>query len=63
MLYWVAIYTLYHSWKTARIQPSPLALRQIEAMLKEISLSAERKQLELCHQLLVHYFSEASSTV
>lgn len=52
-------YTTVNRWENGHMQPSPLALKQIKAMLKAMSLSAEIEQSEPCDRLLAHYFPEA----
>lgn len=52
-------YTTINRWENAHIQPSPLALKQIQLMLEKITLSPEREQAEQGHRLLADYFSEA----
>lgn len=49
-------YTTVNRWENAHMQPSPLALKQIKTMLKEMSLAPEIEQSQRCHQLLKHYF-------
>lgn len=53
-------YTTVNRWENARMQPSPLALKQLRTLLQEMSLSPEREQAEQSRQLLIRYFPEAS---
>ncbi|MBO3458593.1 helix-turn-helix domain-containing protein [Aetokthonos hydrillicola Thurmond2011] len=50
-------YTTVNRWENGRIQPSPLALKQIQAMLNEIiNCSSFVQQRDPCQQLLEDYF-------
>lgn len=45
-------------WETNKSQPSPLALRQLKAMLNELKSSPHRVQQICAQALLAEYFNE-----
>ncbi|PSB18832.1 XRE family transcriptional regulator [Phormidesmis priestleyi ULC007] len=52
-------YSTVNRWENTHMQPSPLALKQIKAMLKEISTTLEAERSQQCQQLLDRHFPEA----
>lgn len=52
-------YSTVNRWENTHMQPSPLALKQIKAMLKEISITLEAERSQQCQQLLDRHFPEA----
>ena len=53
-------YTTVNRWENAHMQPSPLALKQIQSMLRELSATPDIEQQEQCQQMLKRYFLEAA---
>lgn len=51
-------YSTINRWENGRMQPSPLALRQIRFVLEEINNSPSVEQQERSQQILAQYFPE-----
>jgi putative transcriptional regulator len=49
-------YSTVNRWENGRIQPSPLALKQIQALLRELSTTLGIEQQKQCQQMLKYYF-------
>ncbi|MEG4501434.1 helix-turn-helix transcriptional regulator [Microcoleus sp. F10-C6] len=51
-------YETINRWENQRIQPSPLALRQIRTLVAELGQSSSIVVREGSKKLLAHYFSQ-----
>ncbi|MBD3884546.1 helix-turn-helix transcriptional regulator [Phormidium tenue FACHB-886] len=51
-------YETINRWENKRIQPSPLALKQIQTLVTELSQSSSAIVRESGERLLAQYFSE-----
>lgn len=51
-------YGTINRWENGRMQPSPLALKQVKALLDEISRSATLEHRECSQELLHQYFQQ-----
>ncbi|WP_315788061.1 helix-turn-helix transcriptional regulator [Fischerella sp. JS2] len=56
-------FSTINRWENGHMQPSPLALKQIKAMLNDLSRSPVVELVEQSQILLEQYFSEAESSV
>lgn len=56
-------FSTINRWENGRMQPSPLALKQIQTMLRELSESPVIQLQEQSQALLEHYFTEMESTI
>lgn len=56
-------FSTINRWENGHIQPSPLAIKQIKTMLKDLSRSSVQELVEQSQTLLEQYFSEAESSV
>ncbi|PMB51047.1 transcriptional regulator [Fischerella thermalis CCMEE 5201] len=54
-------FSTINRWENGHMQPSPLALKQIKAMLNDLSRSPVIELVEQSQILLKQYFSEAES--
>lgn len=55
-------FSTINRWENGHMQPSPLALKQIKAMLSELSHSSSGELQQQSQTLLGQYFSEAESS-
>lgn len=53
-------YTTINRWENAHMQPSPLALKQIRLMLKELSTTADPEYRQQWQLMLEDSFPEAT---
>ncbi len=51
-------YETINRWENGHIQPSPLALKQIQSFVNELSMSSSQAVQDRSKQLLVVYFAE-----
>lgn len=51
-------YETINRWENGHIQPSPLALKQIQSFVNELSMSSSQAVQDESKQLLVVYFAE-----
>lgn len=51
-------YETINRWENGHIQPSPLALKQIQSFVNELSMSSSQAVQDGSKQLLVVYFAE-----
>ncbi len=51
-------YETINCWENKHIQPSPLALKQIQSFVDELSMSSSQAVQDGIKQLLVVYFAE-----
>src|SRR6476469_5876360 len=56
-------FSTINRWENGRMQPSPLALRQIKTMLVELSRSSVFELQASSQALLDQYFSEIESSI
>lgn len=56
-------FSTINRWENGHIQPSPLALKQIKAMLCELNHSPVVQQQQQSQILLDQYFSEVESRI
>ncbi|HEY9615524.1 MAG TPA: helix-turn-helix transcriptional regulator [Microcoleaceae cyanobacterium] len=56
-------FSTINRWENGHMQPSPLALRQIQTMLRALSDSPTIQLQEQSQALLEHYLTEMESTV
>ncbi|MBD2014530.1 helix-turn-helix transcriptional regulator [Microcoleus sp. FACHB-53] len=50
-------YGTINRWENGHMQPSPLALRRIRALIDELSHSSSQSDRDGSRELLTHYFS------
>lgn len=56
-------FSTINRWENSHMQPSPLALKQVKAMLSELSRSPSVEVQEQSQALLKQYFSVVESSV
>lgn len=56
-------FSTINRWENGHMQPSPLALKQIQTMLRELSGSSTTQLQEQSQALLERYFTEMESTM
>lgn len=56
-------FSTINRWENGHMQPSPLALKQIKTMLRELSGSPASELQEQSQALLDHYFSDVGECI